>query len=273
MRKIEYYFLLYINNAVLCSVKSIVKSIIDKSIELLIIQTAMKRTADEIETTTVNMTQNTTQNISQNKIQCTIDNGVMDIIEKLSDGPILLPGLLIDALLPAPSTFDLVSGHTRYKMSQQQHTIPRLLVDPYGVGFDATNYTVMPASPPILSPLGKVKFWQARHDHSIGKCIGSLLQYCLQYTHSGPYIPDKNSEYYSADDWICLNTHNNIVLYGWTYAVDAATGNLYRRFIQTSPIIMYDVNQHGAGWALTLSGLYNLCESADRKIIHSLHTR
>lgn len=198
------------------------------------------------------------------------EDNIADTVEEPNEGRILLRGLLVNVLQPLPSSFDLVSDYTRYKMSQQQHTIPRLIIDPYGIGIENPQYTIAPASPPVLSQLGITKFWQARYDHSTGKCICSLIQYFIMNAHSGSYIPDKSSEYYSTNDWILLNTYANVLICGYTYQYDSVTGKLCKQVIKTSPVILYEVNQYGTGWALTLSGLYNLCESVDSKIIEEL---
>jgi hypothetical protein len=68
----------------------------------------------------------------------------------------------------------------------------------------------------MLSPSGESLLAKILQRVSAGDFDITLTHYCMTGCHSGPYIPDSTSPFYSRKHFVCLNSFENICICGIT---------------------------------------------------------
>ena len=180
--------------------------------------------------------------------------GAEDIIgadikrQYISFGQLVPFGLLMTTLIPLPEEHRLVSTYGKYWLSELQVTIPRtnsIHDNRHKVRYDETS--VHPKYVGMLSAEGTALLTSILQRVNSGDFDCTLEHYCATNVHSGPYIPDNTSPYYSPDHFIGLNSFDNICICGITENLSA---------VKTGNVVFYDDT-----WAWSSKGvLYKLGE-------------
>lgn len=135
-------------------------------------------------------------------------------IEKCSDRIIPI-GILVTSMMPEPSSFRAVKDSVKYLMAEQQYTIPAV-----GESDDPqVKYG------PNLSEIGKELLFNIITRVTAKEFDSILTEYSIYHSHSGPYIPDETSPYFT-NGFISLNTFENKNICGLEDGKPIKTGHI-----------------------------------------------